>query len=244
MSAISKAPAGLADVATQTTLLEIEAAVESIDLKTPADPSTETKQDDQITAANLTNTKLDTIIAAVDGLEGFVDGLEGYVDGLESLVTTLNGYVDGLEGFVDGLEGAFATLNAKDFATQTTLAAVLADTTAILADTAEISANTGSKSYVGSARHDYSGGNVTTGAWTQLIASLASAVNGIMLFDSSGQTLELGVGAPASEARVLLIPPGGLNGFIPLRIASGARVSVRAVSADATEGELNLTALG
>ena len=237
MSAISKTPAGLADVATQTTLLAIEAATESIDLKTPADPSTETKQDTQITAANLTNTKLDTIIGAVDGLEG-------YVDGLEALVTTLNGYVDGLEGFVDGLEGAFATLNAKDFATETTLAAVLADTTAILADTAEIAANTGSKSYVGSARHDYSGGNVTTGAWTQLIASLASAVNGIMLFDSSGQTLELGIGAAASETRVLLIPPGGLNGFIPLRIASGARVSVRAVSANATEGELNLTALG
>jgi hypothetical protein len=237
MSAISKTPAGLADVATQTTLLAIEAAVESIDLKTPADPSTEAKQDTQITAAALTNTKLDTIIAAVDGLEGFVDGLEGMVDGLEALITTLNGYVDGLEGFVDGIEGALATLNAKDFATEVTLASVLAGITTLntFAD---------AKSYVGSARNDYTGTNVTTGAWVELIASLGSAVRGIMLFDSSGQTLELGVGAAASEARVLLIPPGGLNGFIPLKIASGARVSVRAVSANATEGELNLTALG
>lgn len=41
------------------------------------------------------------------------------IDALKTLATTLNGYVDGIEG---GLN----TLNGKDFATQTTLAAVLA----------------------------------------------------------------------------------------------------------------------
>lgn len=40
---------------------------------------------------------------------------------LDSILTS----VDGLEGFTDGIEGSLATLNAKDFATQTTLAAVL-----------------------------------------------------------------------------------------------------------------------
>lgn len=96
-----------------------------------------------------TNTKLDTIITNVDGLEtavastntkldtigGYVDQIEGYVDGIEGQLTTIEGYVDGLEtavaatntkldtiaGHIDGIEGELATLNAKDFATETTL---------------------------------------------------------------------------------------------------------------------------
>lgn len=71
----------------------------------PTGGSTEAKQDTIITALN-------TLAGHVDGLEGFTDGIEGFVDGLEGLATTLNGLVDGLEGV--------------DYATQTTLAAVLA----------------------------------------------------------------------------------------------------------------------
>lgn len=102
----------------------------------------------------------------------------------------------------------------------------------------------GALDYVTSARNDYSSANVTTGAWVQLIAATPSAAFGLYLFDSSGQTLELGVGAAAAESRVLIIPPGGLDGFIPLAIASGARVSVRAISATASAGEIDLTLLG
>lgn len=46
------------------------------------------------------------------------DTLIGHVDGIEALLTSSNGYVDGIEGKMD-------TLNAKDFATQTTLALIL-----------------------------------------------------------------------------------------------------------------------
>jgi hypothetical protein len=99
-------------------------------------------------------------------------------------------------------------------------------------------------SYADSVRRDYSGGAVTTGAWTQLIAATAGAAQGILLFDSSGQTLELGIGAAASESRLLIIPPGGLNGFIPVAIPAGSRVSVKAISAQADVGELNVTLLG
>lgn len=98
------------------------------------------------------------------------------------------------------------------------------------------------RGYVTSVRNDYSSTNVTTGAWVQLIASTPADLNGITLFDSCGNTLELGTGAAASETRVLIIPPGGIDGFIPLRIPSGTRVSVRAVSANCTTGELNITA--
>lgn len=94
--------------------------------------------------------------------------------------------------------------------------------------------------YVGSARNNYSSVNVTAAAWVQLIAATGADSQGLTLFDSSGETLELGIGAAAAESRVLIIPPGGLDGYIPLRIASGSRVSVRAVSATASVGEINL----
>jgi hypothetical protein len=97
------------------------------------------------------------------------------------------------------------------------------------------------RAYADSVRNDYSSTNVTTGAWVQLIASTAAAINGITIFDSCGQTLELGTGAAASESRVMIIPPGGIDGFVPLAIASGTRVSVRAVSATCSSGELDIT---
>lgn len=99
------------------------------------------------------------------------------------------------------------------------------------------------RSYADSARNSYSSVNVTTGAWVQLIASTAATINGITLFDSCGQTLELGTGAAASETRRLIIPPGGIDGFIPLAIASGTRVSIRAISGNCTSGEINITGL-
>lgn len=99
------------------------------------------------------------------------------------------------------------------------------------------------RAYADSARHDYSDTTVTTAAWTELIASTAAEINHLIIFDSSGQTMELGTGAVGSEARALIIPPGGLTSGVPLNIASGSRVSIRAVSADADTGEINLTGL-
>lgn len=99
-------------------------------------------------------------------------------------------------------------------------------------------------SYKDSARKDYSGGSVTTGAWVQLIASTAALAQAITLFDSSGQTMELGIGAAASESRILIIPPGGLSGTIPLAIAAGSRLSLRAISGTANAGEIDMTLLG
>lgn len=88
-------------------------------------------------------------------------------------------------------------------------------------------------SYVDSAVTNYGGTPVTTGAWVQIIAALPSAASGVEIFDSSGEILELGVGAAAAEARVWVIQPGG-NGRVPLTFASGARISLRAISANAT----------
>lgn len=97
------------------------------------------------------------------------------------------------------------------------------------------------RTYADSARNAYASTSVTTGAWVQLIASTAAEINAMTLFDSSGQTLELGTGAAAAETRKLIIPPGGIDGQFGINIPAGTRVSVRAVSATASVGELTLT---
>lgn len=91
-------------------------------------------------------------------------------------------------------------------------------------------------------RNDYSSTNVTTAAYVQLIASTSDTTNQLFIFDSSGQTLFLAVGAAASEVNKAYIVPGG-NGELNLTIPAGSRVSVKAVSASATSGELSITLL-
>lgn len=96
-------------------------------------------------------------------------------------------------------------------------------------------------SYADSVRNDYSGVNVTTGAWVQLIASTAADIAALTIFDSCGQTLELGTGGGGAETRRLIIPPGGIDGQLQLAIPAGTRVSIRAVSGNCTSGEIDIT---
>lgn len=149
------------------------------------------------------------------------------------------------------------SLEAKDFATETTLAAASAKLPATLGQKtaanslavvlasdqgAQPAAN--GRTALAKARHDYSGGNVTTGAYTELVADVgATQVQEIEIFDSSGQTLFLAVGAAASEVDQIYIVPGG-NGRIPLQIAANARLSIKAVSANATAGEIVVNLYG
>lgn len=90
----------------------------------------------------------------------------------------------------------------------------------------------------------YSSTNVTTGAWVQLLSSIgASEIKEIEIFDSSGETLELGLGAAGSEISQVYVFPGG-NGRIPIQIAAGTRLSIRAVSATANSGEIVINLYG
>ena len=98
-----------------------------------------------------------------------------------------------------------------------------------------------SRAYVASSRLDYLVTPVTTGAWQQLISSTGGAATRLTVFDSSGQTVEIGFGASGSESRVLLVSPGGLDES--LTIPAGTRVSVRAVSATADVGEIDINIL-
>lgn len=104
-----------------------------------------------------------------------------------------------------------------------------------------VSASTQAKSVIELIRNDYSSTNVTTSAYVELVASTSGAIYTLNVFDSSGETLVLATGAAASESDLIYIPPGG-NDRIDVFIAAGTRLSVKAVSADATTGEIVINA--
>lgn len=86
-------------------------------------------------------------------------------------------------------------------------------------------------------RNAYASTAVTTSAWVQLDSSLDSSCKIVEIFDSGGQTMELGVGASGSEASLpFYVVPGG-NGRIPLTLCAGQRLAIKAVSGTASTGE-------
>ncbi len=122
-------------------------------------------------------------------------------------------------------------------------AGAVASTTLRVAVASDNPAGAG-RAYADSVRYAYSSGAVSTVTWVQLIASTAALINCIQLFDSSGQTLELGTGGAGAETRVLIIPPGGLDACVPLKIAASTRIAIRALSATTgTVGEIDITGL-
>lgn len=100
------------------------------------------------------------------------------------------------------------------------------------------------RTYGDSVRYTYVTAAVTTAAYVQMIASTAALINCLQIFDSSGQTLVLAVGGVGSEVNKLIIPPGGLDGCVPLTIPASSRVSLKALSATTGAiGEFDLTGL-
>lgn len=102
---------------------------------------------------------------------------------------------------------------------------------------AESSVNIAGKTAIAFARIAYSSNNVSTTSYSELVASLSAAVSEVEIYDSSGKTLVLATGSAGSEVNKIYIMPGG-NQKIPLTLASGTRVAVKAVSEAATYGEL------
>lgn len=87
-------------------------------------------------------------------------------------------------------------------------------------------------------RNAYASTNVTTGAWVQLDSALNQNSNHLEIFDSSGSTLKLAIGAASAEVELpFYIVPGG-NGMIPVTLSAGQRLAIRAVDANATTGQL------
>ena len=90
-------------------------------------------------------------------------------------------------------------------------------------------------------RNDYSSVNVTTAAYVQITASSSATINKIQIFDSSGSTMVIAVGAAASEVDQFYVFPGGVE--VDLVIPASSRISIKAVSANATVGEISINFL-
>lgn len=80
---------------------------------------------------------------------------------------------------------------------------------------------------------------MSTAAYTQVDASTVNDIHSIEIFDSSGETLVLAVGADGFEADQFFIPPGG-NGHFDFYIPSGSRIAVKPMSANTASGEFIL----
>lgn len=87
----------------------------------------------------------------------------------------------------------------------------------------------------GTLYHDYVATPVTTLAWQELDPGIGNDVAKMEIFDSSGELLELGLGAAGAEARHIFIMPGG-NGPTIVNIPTGTRIAIRAVSDTANSG--------
>lgn len=92
-------------------------------------------------------------------------------------------------------------------------------------------------------RNDYSVTPVTTTDYTQLIESTESEYEEIHISDTSGQTLVIATGISGNEVDTIIIPPGGI---FPMKFHfdAGTRISVKAVSMNASAGEINVQLLG
>lgn len=90
-------------------------------------------------------------------------------------------------------------------------------------------------------RNAYGTTPVTTAAYVEMVASLTATSGKIQIFDSSGETLIFAVGAAGAENPIFYIPPGGID--IELTVAAGSRIAIKALSANATDGEfvMNIT---
>ena len=113
----------------------------------------------------------------------------------------------------------------------------------LASDQSNITVTQGALSYLSKARIDYTGTSVTTAAYTTLIATVgAVAVKNVDIFDSSGQTLVLAIGAAGAEVDQFYITPGGVT--YSVAIPANTRLSIKAVSATASTGAIAINIFG
>lgn len=156
---------------------------------------------------------------------------EATLQSIDSELAGIGSNVSTISAEVASIEGKTPALGQATMANSTPVA--------IAINQSNIPVVQAGKTAVNLARIDYSSTNVTTAAYTQLLASTSAVVSEVEIFDSSGQTLFFSTGSAGSESDKIYIIPGG-NGRIPLSIAAGTRVAIKAVSATANAGEISV----
>lgn len=100
---------------------------------------------------------------------------------------------------------------------------------------------TGTQDVTASYLFNYSAITVNTADYTEIIASTASAITRIDVFDSSGEIIGVYVGASGSEILKFIIAPGGV--ILNLIIPAGSRISLKSLSVAPTAGNLIINAM-
>lgn len=93
------------------------------------------------------------------------------------------------------------------------------------------------------ALNDNGSTNITTSAYVELIASTSADLTMLNVTDSGGRWYYIATGAASSEVDLCVIPPGG-NEDIPVNIAAGTRISVKAIDGTASAGYLGINCYG
>jgi hypothetical protein len=89
-------------------------------------------------------------------------------------------------------------------------------------------------------RNVYSVTPVTTSAWVSLGTNLSAVTRALSIFDSSGQTMVLGLGKAGSQvAQPWYIFPGGMDS-LPVTWAAGSNLWIEAISGTASAGEIDI----
>lgn len=96
---------------------------------------------------------------------------------------------------------------------------------------------------IGVAVNNNSSVNITTAAYVQLFASTSAVARAIEVSDTGGRWLYIAIGAAAAEVDILAIPPGGSQ-IIPVQIAAGTRISVKAIDGTANTGLVGVNLYG
>jgi hypothetical protein len=89
----------------------------------------------------------------------------------------------------------------------------------------------------------YASTNVPTTGYVTLDASLSSSYGHIQIVDTSTQLMKLAIGPAGSEIDLCVFQGNGYPVLINVYLIAGIRLSVRAVSAEATTGYLAVSYL-
>jgi hypothetical protein len=91
---------------------------------------------------------------------------------------------------------------------------------------------------------DYSSINGSAGAHYEVVASTASAVSQVLIYDTTGISMTLYTGGSGSETAKVIVGPGN-DGILPCQIAASTRVTVKATGSSApTAGKLYIVLIG
>ncbi len=87
--------------------------------------------------------------------------------------------------------------------------------------------------------------NIATNAWATLAAAVGFTCTSMEIFNATGSILRLAIGSAGNEVeQPYTILPGGSSIVVPLEVARGLRISVRALDLATSVGYVILNLFG